>query len=107
LQPAAGEGVGAESSAGTTEEDVMKKILAALLVLSSPCALAQQVPIIEYESVPNPVKLPKDMHLGEVTGVAVNSKGNIYVFSRGNTTGPAYAAAAGQLLDLLKFFRGQ
>jgi hypothetical protein len=77
----------------------MKKILAALLVLSSPCAFAQQVPIIEFESVPNPVKLPKDMHLGEVTGVAVNSKGNIYVFSRGNTTGPAYAAAAAQLLE--------
>ena len=77
----------------------MKRILAALLVLSSPCAFAQQVPIIEYESVPNPVKLPKDMHLGEVTGVAVNSKGNIYVFSRGNTTGPAYAAAAAQLLE--------
>src|SRR5450631_3029364 len=77
----------------------MKKILAALLVLSSPCAFAQQVPIIEYESVPNPVKLPKDMHLGEVTGVAVNSKGNIYVFSRGNTTGPAYAASAAQLLE--------
>src|SRR5471032_2637804 len=78
----------------------MKKILAALMVLSSPYVCAQTLaPIIEFESVANPVKLPKDMHLGEVTGVAVNSKGNIYVFSRGNTTGPAYAAAAAQLLE--------
>jgi DNA-binding beta-propeller fold protein YncE len=37
--------------------------------------------------------------LGEVTGVAVNSKGHIFVLSRGNTTGPAYAAAAAQLLE--------
>jgi sugar lactone lactonase YvrE len=31
--------------------------------------------------------------------VAVNSKGHIFVFSRGNTSGPAYAAAAAQLLE--------
>ena len=31
--------------------------------------------------------------------MAVNSKGHIFVFSRGNTTGPAYAAAAAQLLE--------
>src|SRR4029450_5244460 len=35
----------------------------------------------------------------EVTGVAVNSKGHVFVFSRGNTSGPAYAAAAAQLLE--------
>ncbi len=39
------------------------------------------------------------MHFGEVTGVAVNSKGHVFVFSRGNTTGPAYAAAAAQLFE--------
>ena len=39
------------------------------------------------------------MYFGEVTGVAVNSKGHVFVFSRGNTTGPAYAAAAAQLLE--------
>jgi DNA-binding beta-propeller fold protein YncE len=45
------------------------------------------------------VHLPKDMYFGEVTGVATNSKGNIFVFSRGNTSGPAYAAAAAQLFE--------
>ncbi len=78
----------------------MKHWVAGLLVLScSPLLAQQQVPIIAFDSVPNVLKLPKDLHLGEVTGVAVNSKGHIFVLSRGNTTGPAYAAAAAQLLE--------
>ena len=40
-----------------------------------------------------------DMYFGEVSGVAVNSKGHVFVLSRGNTSGPAYAAAAAQLLE--------
>src|SRR5262249_14292167 len=56
-------------------------------------------PTIQFESVPNPLKLPADVHLGEVAGVAVNSKGNIFVFSRGNSSGPAYMATAAQLLE--------
>jgi sugar lactone lactonase YvrE len=39
------------------------------------------------------------LYFGEATGVAVNSKGHVFVFSRGNTTGPAYAASAAQLLE--------
>jgi DNA-binding beta-propeller fold protein YncE len=57
------------------------------------------VPQIRYESVPDFLKLPVDLYLGEVTGVAVNSKGHLFVLSRGNTTGPAYGAAAAQLLE--------
>jgi DNA-binding beta-propeller fold protein YncE len=78
----------------------MKHWIAGILMLLSPALLAQlPVPIIAFESVPNILKLPKDLYLGEVTGVAVNSKGHIFVLSRGNTTGPAYAAAAAQLLE--------
>lgn len=62
-------------------------------------AQGQAVPEIPFESVPNFLKLPPDMYLGEVAGVAVNSKGHVFVFSRGNTTGPAYGAAAAQLLE--------
>ena len=58
-----------------------------------------QVPEIRYRSVPDLLKLPPDLYLGEVTGVAVNSKGHLFVFSRGNTTGPAYGASAAQLLE--------
>jgi len=79
---------------------VMKRWVAGLLVLLCPPLLAQQqVPVIAFDSVPNLLKLPKDLSLGEVTGVAVNSTGHIFVLSRGNTTGPAYAAAAAQLLE--------
>lgn len=63
-------------------------------------AFAQQpVPEIPYDSVPNFFKLPADLYLGEAAGVAVNSNGHVFVLSRGNTTGPAYGAAATQLLE--------
>src|ERR1700724_1050107 len=63
-------------------------------------ALCQQsVPEIPFESTPDLLKLPNDLYLGETSGVAINSKGHIFVFSRGNTTGPAYGAAAAQLLE--------
>ena len=58
-----------------------------------------QVPEIPYESVPNFLKLPPDLYLGEASGVAVNSKKHVFVFSRGNTTGPAYGATAAQILE--------
>jgi hypothetical protein len=59
----------------------------------------QPVPEIRFQSVPDFLKLPSDMHLGEAAGVAVNSKGHVFVFSRGNSTGPAYGASAAQLLE--------
>lgn len=67
-------------------------------ILSAP-ASAQTVPVIRYESVSNAVRLPQNMYLGEVAGVAVNSKKHVFVFSRGNTSGPAFGAAASQLLE--------
>ncbi len=60
---------------------------------------AAQVPEILFESVPNFLQLPRDLYLGEAAGVAVNSHRHIFVFSRGNTTGPAYGATAAQLLE--------
>src|SRR5438552_13933645 len=71
------------------------------LFLVAVSLFAQQAPVpeIAYRSVPNFFKLPADLYFGEVTGVAVNSKGHVFVFSRGNTTGPAYGAAAAQLLE--------
>jgi hypothetical protein len=84
----------------TSKEDVMKPCIIGLLALLGAPALAQQsVPVIPFDSVPNALKLPKDLYLGEATGVAVNSKGHVFVLSRGNTSGPAYAAAAAQLLE--------
>ncbi|MCC7243567.1 MAG: 6-bladed beta-propeller [Acidobacteria bacterium] len=62
-------------------------------------AFAQAVPELPFQSVPDPLTLPDDIHFGEVAGVAVNSKGHVFVFSRGNSTGPAYMATASQLLE--------
>ena len=78
----------------------MRRWLFVLPLLMGSQAFAQQaVPVIAFDSVPNPLKLPANMYFGEVSGVAVNSKGHIFALSRGNTTGPAYAAAATQLLE--------
>src|SRR5258707_12505905 len=75
----------------------------ASLVLFSMWANAQEsAPVVRFDSIPDPLKLPKDLYLGEVTGVAVNSKGSVFALSRGNTSGPAYAAAAAQLLEFAR-----
>ena len=60
---------------------------------------AQSVPVIPYESVPNAIRLPQTMYFGEVAGVAVHSRSTSLVYSRGNTNGPAFGAAASQLLE--------
>src|ERR1700730_15403956 len=71
-----------------------------LLLWIVPSILAQQaVHSIAFDSVPNPLRLPANMYFGEVSGVSVNSKGHVFVLSRANTSGPAYAAAATQLLE--------
>ena len=49
-------------------------------------------PEIPFDSVPNFLKLPANLHLGEVAGVATNSKGVIYVYTR---TGTATATLGG------------
>src|SRR5262249_52446803 len=78
----------------------VKRFSIGLFVLLSPAVFSQQaVPEIPFDSVPNALQLPPDLHLGEASGVAVNSKGHIFVFSRGNTTGPAYGATAAQVLE--------
>lgn len=78
----------------------MRKFLLVLIFAScSLCAQQSPVPEIPYRSVPDFLHLPADLYFGEVTGVAVNSKRHIFVFSRSNTTGPAYGGAAAQLLE--------
>lgn len=54
---------------------------------------------IPFDADTNFFKLPKDLHFGEMAGVTTNSKGHIFVFSRGSTNGPAYGATAAQVLE--------
>jgi hypothetical protein len=77
----------------------MKYTLLLTFLLAASLLPAQQVPEISFQSVPDFLKLPADLYFGEVAGVAVNSKGHIFVFSRGNSTGPAYGASGAQLLE--------
>ena len=76
-------------------------LLSALFVLAGAPLYAQQnVPAIAFESVPGFPNLPAGMNFGEVPGVAVNSKGHVFVFTRSNSAnGPAYAPAAAQLFE--------
>ncbi|HEU0039180.1 MAG TPA: hypothetical protein VFR76_07895, partial [Verrucomicrobiae bacterium] len=37
---------------------------------------------IKFDSVPNAIQLPAGLYLGEVAGVATNSKGDIFVYTR-------------------------
>ena len=57
------------------------------LAISLLCSAQEKtVPEIPYESVPNLLKLPPDLYLGEAAGVAVNSKGHIFVYTRSAQT---------------------
>ena len=79
----------------------MKRLLSSTLylaLLAAPTA-AQSVPELPFESVKNFFQMPNDVHFGEIGGVAVNSRGHVFVFSRGNSTGPSYMATAAQLLE--------
>ena len=69
------------------------------LCLSTLAHSQSAVPEIKFDSAPNFFQLPTGMYFGEVTGIAVNSKKHIFVLSRGNTSGPAYGAAAAQLFE--------
>lgn len=76
-----------------------------LLLLAAP-VFAQQpqnldVPEIPFVSEPNFLKYPPDMNLGEVLGVAVNSKGHLMVLNHPGsaTSGPLYGNATTQLLE--------
>ena len=60
-------------------------ILATLLAAASvfPCRAEEPIPKLNYEAVPDFFQLLPGEHFVEVAGVAVNSKGHIYVFHRG------------------------
>src|SRR6201996_2714716 len=79
----------------------MKCILLAVVSAAalSGMAFGQTVPEIAFDSTPDFFRLPENVYFGEVSGIAVNSKKHVFVLSRGNTSGPAYGAAATQLLE--------
>src|SRR3954465_4388319 len=65
----------------------MKRLITFALTLCGAAALAtvvtaQNSPTINFDSAANPLTLPDDVYLGEVGGVATNSRGDIFVYTR-------------------------
>src|SRR5882724_5407164 len=62
-------------------------LLAATCLAGLPAIAQNTAPEIPFDSAPNALTTPDDVYLGEVGGVATNSKGEIYVYTRtGNPT---------------------
>ena len=60
-----------------------KLILVAVVALfASPVFAQVSVPEIPFDSTPNLLKMPDNIVIGEAVGVATNSKGHIYVYTR-------------------------
>jgi hypothetical protein len=57
-------------------------LLAAAALLGIPAAAQSSVPEISFDSAVDPLKFPTNIHLGEVAGVATNSKGDVFVYTR-------------------------
>jgi streptogramin lyase len=65
--------------------------MAGMVLLAGPMmaqskAKAQNVPEIPFDTVPNYLKLPPGLYMGEAMGVATNSKGHLFVFTRSANT---------------------
>jgi hypothetical protein len=61
-------------------------LLTAMPLYAQSKAKVQNVPEIPFDSVPNALKLPDNLYLGEGIGVATNSKGHVYVYTRSGAT---------------------
>jgi len=57
-------------------------LLTATLVATMPLSAQNAAPVLNFDSAANPLALPDDIYLGEVGGVATNSRGDIFVYTR-------------------------
>ena len=57
-------------------------ISGAALLCAVPLLAQLSIPEIPYDSAPNLLKLPDRLYLGEAVGVATNSRGHIFVYTR-------------------------
>ena len=59
-----------------------KVLITATLIAGSTANAQKEAPEIRFDSAPNPLQLPAGLYLGEVGGVATNSHGDIFVYTR-------------------------
>lgn len=64
----------------------MNRVIPLLLATTASVLAQAPVPEIPYDSAPNLLKFPNGIYLGEVPGVAVNSHGYIFVYTRTGST---------------------
>src|SRR4029077_11281476 len=79
----------------TREAQMRRSLMSWVTVVVALCATAthaqmkatvQNVPEIPYDSMRNFLKLPTNLYLGEAIGVATNSKGHVFVYTRSANT---------------------
>src|ERR1044072_6967961 len=77
------------------------QVMVGAMTLASGAALVAQgsLPEIAFDSVADLLQTPTDIHVGEIGGVAANSKGQIFVYTR---TGHPFAT----LGDNRTFYHG-
>ena len=61
---------------------LIEVLLTATLIAGVPASAQKEGPEIRFDSVPNALQLPAGLYLGEVGGVATNSRGEIFVYTR-------------------------
>lgn len=61
---------------------LMQAVLSSALIAGVPAFAQKEAPEIRFDSVPNALQLPANVYLGEVGGVATNSRGEIFVYTR-------------------------
>jgi DNA-binding beta-propeller fold protein YncE len=70
------------------------------LLLAASAALAQQpVPEIPFDGNIHALKLPANMHFGEVAGVALDAQKHVFVFTRTGGRSTVHGASASQLFE--------
>src|SRR5258706_3830559 len=66
----------------TSMKRAMYVLLTATIVAAMPLSAQNTAPVLNFDSAPTPLVLPDDIYLGEVGGVATNSRGDIFVYAR-------------------------
>ena len=80
-------------------------VLGTALAVSGGILSGQTVPTIQFDSNPSPLTMPDNIHLGEVAGVATNSRGDIYVGEVVWSAGASRGAVSPDGHSLQKFTR--
>jgi hypothetical protein len=68
-------------------------LITASLLCAGSLKAQGSAPEIRYDSAPNLLKLPDRLYLGEAVGVATNSKGHIFVYTRAGSTNATTGAS--------------